>query len=53
MGNKIGRIHKNNQPEMGDEIETLKTAARKGNLQEVENLLRKGIDPSVDNNFGI
>ena len=38
---------------MGDEIETFKNAARKGNLQEVENLLRKGIDPSAYDNYGI
>ena len=28
-------------------------AAQNGNLQEVENLLRKGVDPSEDNNYGI
>ena len=38
---------------MGDEIQRFKNAAREGNLQEVENLLRKGVDPSVDNNYGI
>ena len=38
---------------MGDEIQTFKNASREGNLQEVENLLRKGIDPSADDNYGI
>ena len=38
---------------MGDEIETLKTAAWEGNLQEVENLLRKGVDPRARDNYGI
>ena len=38
---------------MGDEIQAFKNVVRKGNLQEVENLLRKGIDPSADNNYGI
>ena len=38
---------------MEDEIETFINAAQKGNLQEVENLLRKGIDPSAIDNYGI
>ena len=38
---------------MGDEIQRFKNAAWDGNLQEVENLLRKGVDPSADNNYGI
>ena len=38
---------------MGDEIEKFIIAVREGNLQEVENLLRRGIDPSVDNDYGI
>ena len=38
---------------MGDEIKTFEEAVREGNLQEVENLLRNGVDPSVDNNYGI
>ena len=38
---------------MGDEIQRFINAARKGNLQEVEDLLRKGVDPSADNNNGI
>ena len=38
---------------MGDEIQTFLDAAQKGNLQEVENLLRKGVNPSAYNNWGI
>ena len=53
MGNKIERSRRNNQPQMGDQIQNFKDALRNGNLQEVENLLRKGVDPSADNNYGI
>ena len=38
---------------MGDEIKRFINAAQKGNLQEVENLLRMGVDPSAYNNDGI
>ena len=38
---------------MGDEIERFIYAAEDGNLQEVENLLRNGFDPSVHDNYGI
>ena len=38
---------------MGDEIQRFKNAVWEGNSQEVKNLLRKEIDPSVDNNYGI
>ena len=38
---------------MGDEIQTFINAARNGNLQEVQNLLKKRIDPSADDNIGI
>ena len=38
---------------MGDEIETFKDAVLEGNLQEVENLLRNGVDPSTRDNIGI
>ena len=38
---------------MGDEIERLKNAVQNGNLQVVENLLRKGVDPREFNNWGI
>ena len=38
---------------MGDEIQRFMNVAWDGNLQEVENLLRKGINPSADDNYGI
>ena len=38
---------------MEDETERFINAAQEGNLKEVQNLLRKGIDPSVDSNCGI
>ena len=37
---------------MGDEIARFIDAAWVGNLQEVENLLRKGVNPSARNMFG-
>ena len=38
---------------MEDQIERFINATEKGNLQEVENLMRKGVDPSADDNYGI
>ena len=38
---------------MWDEKERFIFAAEDGNLQEVENLLRMGVDPSAYNNDGI
>ena len=46
-------IHRNNQPQMGDQIQNFKDALRNGNLQEVENLLKKGVNANTDDNYGI